>query len=386
MAPPPTLRVICVTSIFPPDIGGPATYLPQICEALSARGHRVTLVTLSDSTAASDGYPFQVVRVPRRTFRPWRSLRTTVMLARLSRQADVLFVHGLALEAVLSNVVAQRPLVHKIVGDLAWERSISLGWVDDTFETFQQRRYGLRVQALKALRTWWSMRSVRIIVPSMFLTKWIARWGVPPERLIVIPNAVEVPSALTPPGLPLPPAVRIAVVGRLVPWKHVEGVLQAVAEVEMASVVIIGDGPGRQALTSLVSSLAIADRVLFAGPRSHRDTLALMSACDLFVLNSTYEGFPHVVLEAMCLGLPVIATAAGGTPELVREGENGLLVAPGDRAGLRVAIARLVDSPAERQRLAEGARRWAAQASLGAMVDQTESVLRDAARLGGRGE
>ena len=70
----------------------------------------------------------------------------------------------------------------------------------------------------------------------------------------------------------------------------------------------------------------LSDRVYFAGQRNKEETFALMAACDLFVLNSSYEGFPHVVLEAMCAGLPVVATEVGGTPELVRDGENGLLI------------------------------------------------------------
>ena len=80
-----------------------------------------------------------------------------------------------------------------------------------------------------------------------------------------------------------------------------------------------------------------------------------MAAFDLFVLNSSYEGFPHVVLKAMCAGLPVVATAVGGTPKLVRDGENGLLIAPNANGALSKTLMKLVSSSEERQRLAAGA-------------------------------
>lgn len=379
MSQPSSLRVLCVTGIFPPDIGGPAVYLPQVCEALSARGHRVTVVTLGQRlTCDPHRHPFRVIRLSRGMLRPRRWWQTIATLVLLGQEADVFFVHGLALEAVLANAVVNRPLVHKVVGDLAWERARTLGWVDESFEDFQERRHSPRVEALKALRAWWTRRAVKVIVPSAFLSRWVAHWGVPEERLVVIHNVAHVPVVLPAVEVPLPRSTRIAVVGRLVPWKHVDGVLRVVAQVEEASLVIVGDGPERGVLGDLAASLGIGDRVYFAGPRSHAETLALMAACDLFVLNSSYEGLPHVVLEAMCIGRPVIATAAGGTPELVRHEENGLLVASGDSGSLKDAIARLVASPTERRRLGEGGRRAASWFSLPMLIDRTERVLYDA--------
>ena len=97
-------------------------------------------------------------------------------------------------------------------------------------------------------------------------------------------------------------------------------------------------------------------------------------------MNSTYEGFPHVVLEAMSLGLPVVATAVGGTPEIVRDEENGLLIAPKSNGELANALLQLVSSPLERQRLAGGARHTVERFRVSAMVEKTEEVLRDSAQ------
>jgi glycosyltransferase involved in cell wall biosynthesis len=100
-----------------------------------------------------------------------------------------------------------------------------------------------------------------------------------------------------------------------------------------------------------------------------------MAACELFVLNSTYEGLPHTVLEAMALGLPVIATAVGGTPEVVRDGETGVLVHSENKA-LEEALRTLVTDEKARQRLGEKARKWVHECvNFEVMVTSTEKVL-----------
>jgi glycosyltransferase involved in cell wall biosynthesis len=93
-------------------------------------------------------------------------------------------------------------------------------------------------------------------------------------------------------------------------------------------------------------------------------------------LNSTYEGLPHVVLEAMGLGLPVVATAVGGTPELVQEGDNGRLIAVSDDGVLANTLAWLCTDAVERSRLAKGAKEAALRFSHEQMVEATEAVLR----------
>lgn len=378
------LRLLIITGIFPPDIGGPATYVPQIAGALTERGHQCTVVTLSDQLDHDDkAYPFRVIRLARGERKPLRWFRTIKTVIRLGRKADVLFVHGLALEAVIANRVLRKPLVHKVVGDLVWERSTQLGWVRDTFEDFQHQRYSLKIEFLKALRTWWLRQAGMVIVPSNYLARCVTNWGVADTKLKVIYNALHVIDGIQPAKLPLATPTNVVTVGRLVPWKHVDKIIEVISQFnDQVGLVIIGDGPERTYLEKVTHTLGITDRIYFAGQRCQAETLALMTACDLFVLNSTYEGLPHVVLEAMTVGLPVVATAVGGTPEVIEDWKNGCLISPTDKDALAGTVQKLIALPSERHRLSTNAKQTITRFTNLRMVQETETALQKVAKSG----
>jgi glycosyltransferase involved in cell wall biosynthesis len=370
------LRVCIITGIFPPDIGGPATYVPRIAAALAERGHTITVLTLSDRLDHDDSeYGFRVVRLPRRLSKPWRYLRTVSEIIRLGQDADVLFVNGLAIEAVIANLWLGKPIVQKVVGDLAWEWATNRGWVKDGFETFQNQSYSLKIKVLKTLRTWWIRKANHVVVPSRYLAHWVAQWCVPGQKLAIIYNALETLTGIRPAQAPLRMPFKVVTVGRLIPLKRVDKVIQAVAQLEGVGLVIIGDGLERGRLEALASALGITDRVYFAGMKSKAETLALMATCDVLVLNSTHEAFPHVVLEAMALALPVVATAVGGVPEVVRDGVNGLLIESSEESMVQ-ALSQLKHNDTLRRSLVEqGHKVVQRDFSVSTMVEQVEQLL-----------
>ncbi|CEP68828.1 Glycosyl transferase, family 1 [Moorella glycerini] len=370
------MKILIITGIFPPDIGGPATYVPQVATGLAQRGHQVTVLTLSDHIDYDDrGYPFQVVRLSRRQFKLWRWLYTVICIVREGRNAGVLFINGLALEASVANFLLRKPMVLKVIGDFAWERARGRGWVEDDFEDFQKKHYDLKVEALKALRAWWTRRADRVITPSRYLANWIGRWGVPEEKIITVYNAVESPGDLPPVQIPLQTSLKVVTVSRLVPWKRIDKVIEVIAGLDGTGLVIVGDGPERGRLEKLATALGVTDRIYFTGARCKEETLAFMAACDVFVLNSIYEGLPHVVLEAMILGLPVVATAVGGTPEVVEDGHNGLLIEPArDISMLRKALLTMF-RPYDRLRFIDGVQETSTRFALERMIDDTENIL-----------
>lgn len=381
MTPPWIGRVLIVTGIFPPDVGGPATYVPSVAARLAAGGHSVTVLTLSDDPAARDAAsPYRVVRLRRQTQKLWRWALTIAAVVKEGRSADVLFVNGLACESALANLLLRKPLVLKVVGDLAWERAVASGRVSETFEQFQGARHGAAIEVLKRLRSWWTRRANTVVVPSEYLRGCVRGWGVPDERIVVIYNAVEPGGGERSEPLPLQTPFKVVVVGRLVPWKRVDAVVDAIRDLSCVGLVIVGDGPERGRLESEVERLGMRDRVYFAGATSTARAAALMAACDVFVLGSTYEGLPHTLLEAMALGLPVVATAVGGVPEVVRNGDDGVLI-DFEPQSLREALARLFADPGLRGRLGRGAQMSVTtRFSMDAMLAQTEQALAAAAR------
>jgi glycosyltransferase involved in cell wall biosynthesis len=143
---------------------------------------------------------------------------------------------------------------------------------------------------------------------------------------------------------------------------------------------IVGDGPDRPRLERLRDELALGDRVRFLGSRSRADALGLMRAADIVILSSAWENFPHGVVEALAVGTPVVATRVGGVPEVVVDGENGLLVEHGDAAGFGAALRKLLDDEPLRRRLADRAAASVARYSADEIYGRLEAILARAAR------
>ena len=183
----------------------------------------------------------------------------------------------------------------------------------------------------------------------------------------VLSPVVEETWLTTPPrpGAPIQPssAFRLLTVARLDAAegkKGIDDVLHALAspafrtaEVEY---VVVGDGTDRARLEALAGDLGLSRRVRFLGALASDELRAEYLQCDLFVMPSTQEGFGIVFLEAMACRKPVLASRFGGVPEVVVDGETGLLVEPGDRAGLVQGLRALLDDPALRRRLGEAGR------------------------------
>jgi glycosyltransferase involved in cell wall biosynthesis len=157
-----------------------------------------------------------------------------------------------------------------------------------------------------------------------------------------------------------PEAIVLTHVGRFAPPKNHALLIEAFAQVRTHTplyLLLVGGGELEDAVRQQVVELGLQERVRFLGVRA--DVPAILNASDLFVLSSCWEGNPLSVMEAMAAGLPVVSTAVGGVPELVREGETGLLVPSGDAAALARALQALVDDPARREAMGKAARQHA---------------------------
>jgi len=375
------LRILIVTGIFPPDIGGPANYVPGIAQALQLRGHHVRVVTLADDVQGTDSASvFPVDRIQRQQPRLLRMIRTIAHIARLGREADVLYLNGLVLEGVIASMLCRTPAVVKVVGDLMWERAQARGR-RETLDEFQLTRLPFTWRLLRDLQSRYMGAVARIITPSRYLKSIVSGWGIPDDRVAVVYNAVE-PAAEEPSAGTLPDAAAtfdVVTVGRLVPWKGIDALVRICAR-RGWRLLVVGDGPLKKDLQQLAQSVS-AD-VTFCGRVAQTLVAGHMRQAKVFVLNSTYEGLPHIVLEAMMAGVPVIATAVGGTPECIDHAVDGLLVPAGDDTQLEREIARVIGDVPFRERLVANATSKMRTAFVyTTMVEGTESILRQHARV-----
>ena len=372
------MRVVIVSGIWPPDPGGPASHAPALADFLADRGHHVEVVTTADSEPSARSYP--VWWAERRS--RFRYLRAAALVRSAAQGSDVVYATSMIRRATAGASAARKPLVVKLVSDEAFERATRSGRYTGTLDEFQSTG-GLRTRFLRSTRTAALKRARHIFCPSAYLRDVALRWGVDPQRVSVLANPAPSVRSL-PPREELRRELRLdgnalVFAGRLGPQKAVGVLLTALADVDGVSLVVAGDGPEREALERHVAELGLDGRVRFLGSVPRETVLRLFGAGDASVLPSAWENFPHTVVEALAVGCPVIATAVGGVPEVVRDGENGLLVAPGDASALGAAISRFFAEPGLRERLSAAAPGSVAGYSEDAVFAAIEAELERAA-------
>jgi glycosyltransferase involved in cell wall biosynthesis len=351
------VKVVVVSGIWPPDVGGPASHAPALAAALQERGHAVEVVTTADTQPAAK--PYRIRWVSRSRAAPLRHLGVVRQIVRAARDADRVYATTMIRRAALGAALARRPLVVKLVADEAYERERRAGRYDGTLQDFQRHSGGLRVRLLRATRTAALRRARTIVVPSAFLREIALGWGLRPERVVVVPNPAP-PTSSVPTREEARAALGIrgpalGTAGRLTAQKALGHGLAALARVDDVELLVLGDGPERAALETIAVELGVADRVRFEGAGTRDDVLRLFRAVDAVLLTSAWENLPHTLLEALAVGTPVIATAVGGIPEVVRDGENGLLAPAGDVNALAAAIERVARDERLRSALAAAA-------------------------------
>ena len=210
--------------------------------------------------------------------------------------------------------------------------------------------------------------------------------GVPRARITVIPNGVDFArfDGVTPDRETLGAVngeTLIGSVGCLEARKDYGTLLEALAKLQGGAskfrAALVGGGSARASLEAHARTLGLEGRLRFLGERP--DVERLLSAMDVFVLSSREEGIPNALLEAMAAGRPSVATAVGGTPEVLEDGATGWLVPPGDPDALAAALAQVLADPAEAARRGAAARRVTReQRSIDAMVRSHEDFYRTA--------
>jgi glycosyltransferase involved in cell wall biosynthesis len=139
---------------------------------------------------------------------------------------------------------------------------------------------------------------------------------------------------------------------------------------------IVGSGPELSVLEKKATDLGLADEVIFTGSLTHDVLIRYIRASDVFVLNTSYKGLSHQILEVMAVGVPVVATNVGGNPEIVENGKNGYLVAPNDLTALVARVSDLLANAALRAKIVAAGKRTVEGFSNDKMVAETAVFLK----------
>ncbi len=371
------MRVLVVSGIWPPDVGGPASHAPDVAAFLRERGHGVDVVITADSAPAQQAYP--VHWVARSLPKGVLHVRTALEIARRGTSADVVYTTGMFGRSSLGARLARRPYVVKLTADPAFERARRRGIVGGNVDEFQADAGGASVRVLRLARDAELKHAAHVFTPSAYLRELAVSWGVDPARVSVLPNPAPSLPELAPReelrasfGLHGP---TLAFAGRLTAQKSLRVALEAVAAVEGVELLIAGEGDERPALERDIAELGLGGRVRLLGTQPRARVVQLFAAADASILSSSWENFPHTVVEALAAGTPVLATATGGVAEVVRDGENGLLVPVGDAVALGQAIRRFFSDDELRGRLRGAAAASAAAYTPERVFAQLEETL-----------
>jgi phosphatidylinositol alpha 1,6-mannosyltransferase len=340
------VRIAIVAESFLPQINGVTMSVLRICEQLTAAGHEVLVV--APGTGPTEWAGARVVRMPSMPVPGYPSHRVAVPRPGLTAilrdfRPDLIHLASPAVLGALGANAAERlgvPTIAVYQTDLA--------------------AYAARYYAAGASWTVWRWlrwihgRSTRTLAPSTPTMTELTVNGVP--RVHLWPRGVDLERFH--PGhrsqelrseLGAGDGLLLGYVGRLASEKQVE-LLAGVQDLPGTTLVVVGDGPQREGLERLLP------RARFLGQLGGQRLSHVFASLDVFVHTGPHETFCQAAQEALASGLPVVAPASGGLLDLVTEGINGHLFAPGSAQELRLSVQRLIDDPGHRRRLAEAAR------------------------------
>lgn len=325
--------LLIITPIYPPQIGGPATYAQQLKIKLGKK-IPVQIISFSSQTGRSRKDVHFVSLKGNFISRQYRLFRS--IIARANNVDLILALDPLTtgLISVISAKLLHKKVVIKFVGDQGWEKAMMSSAKIIPLEQFLRQLSPL-TPSIFLTKLALSLAD-KVITPAFYLKALLHNiYGLNNNKIVVISNSTPKYSALK-------KEKQIIFVGRLVPWKNVDQIINAFHLVCRQhpdyTLLIVGEGSQYELLHKQVRDAKLQKKVTFSGKKNHQETLRLIAKSQILVLFSSYEGLPHVALEALSVGtIPVLSNIPGND-----EVRGAMLVKPGNYKLLAVEIDRLL--------------------------------------------
>ena len=320
------MRVLVTVGIFPPDIGGPATFVPKIAKYFQDElNYEIEILTLSDNKNSNINDDFSVKRIDRNLPIIYRWLKTIFTIYKLGKNKDLIFVNGLGTEATIANIFLKKKIIRKIVGDPVWERAYSKARISESFDEFQVKNYGFSISLQKKVRSFSIKKSDIVVTPSKHLKNFILNLGFK-NKIEIINNGVFIPEENT--NIFTNDQINITIVSRLVSHKNIEKIIRAISDLNNPLIYlnIIGDGPELNQLQKISLESNNKDNIIFHGKLNRDEINHIFLNSDIYIQASNYEGLPHSLLEAMSYGIPVLCTPVGECKEILGNEDRGYIL------------------------------------------------------------
>ena len=320
------MRILVTVGIFPPDIGGPATFVPKIAKYFQDElNYEIEILTLSDNKNSNINDDFSVKRIDRNLPIIYRWLKTIFTIYKLGKNKDLIFVNGLGTETTIANIFLKKKIIRKIVGDPVWERAYSKAKISESFDEFQVKNYGFSISLQKKVRSFSIKKSDIVVTPSKHLKNFILNLGFK-NKIEIINNGVFIPEENT--NIFTNDQINITIVSRLVSHKNIEKIIKAISDLNspLINLNIIGDGPELNQLQKISLESNNKDNIIFHGKLNRDEIDHIFLNSDIYIQASNYEGLPHSLLEAMSYGIPVLCTPVGECKEILGNEDRGYIL------------------------------------------------------------
>ena len=350
------MNILITVGIFPPDIGGPASFVPKISNFLIENGHNVKIICLSEVSNNHIEDNLDVIRIRRSNNLPIRWLKTIYQIVKSGKNSDLIFVNGLGVESTIAALILKKKLIRKIVGDPVWERAYNQKKTIESFDEFQNNKHSFLIELQKLLRNW-SINSAEIVItPSDHLKSFVSGLGFS-NKILKINNGVDITNIKK--SNAHKADVNLLIISRLVIQKNINLVIEAIELLDNKNLnlSIIGEGGEFSKLEAVINDLNLQNRVQLLGKIENNKVSQFLLTADIFIQASDYEGLPHSVLEAINYEVPILSTEVGGCKDLLNGGERGFIIPlPQDKKIIAENIIFIIDNKDEATKRAAAAK------------------------------
>lgn len=329
------MKALLISGVYRPEIGGPATYLPALAQALIKRNYSVEILTLKNLSNSPTNEEWPVNYIQRDQLLLIRFIKTFLLILKKGKYSDVIFTNGLFQETALALLLLKKKSVAKVVGDPVWERARNKGLTKLNIDEFNRSHLSINQRFQRWLIKWSLNRFTLVTCPSLELKTLIEGWGVT-QPIKFIPNGIAPIEKKN-----YQKQFDVISACRLVTWKNLDKLILACAKANR-TLAIVGSGPEELKLKSLVK-LHNA-KVTFLGQLSESEVTDYLQKSKVFALLSDYEGLSFSLLQAMASELPSIVSNIKGNTDVISDGKEGIVVDINYEVSIVNALNLLLDS------------------------------------------